>query len=103
MALTKDDLNEIKKLLDPIDNRVYSHEARMDRLEARMDRLEEMLQSVHDSQLRMELEWQPRINLALEAIANLLEHDKEQDRRISRLEHTAENHEPRIMALERKT
>ena len=87
--------------LDIIESRLDKADARMDKADARMDRMEEKLQSVHDSQVRVELEWIPKINASADAIMNLIEKDKEQDKRISALESTTDDHGFRIMALEK--
>ena len=89
--------------MDSVEAKMDSFDARMDSFEARMDRFEEVLQSVHESQLRVELEWLPKIQLALEntsinskaisahdvRIAALEKTTLDQDNRIFKLEHTA--------------
>ena len=79
MALTKEDLQAIQALLEPI---------------------KEELKVVHTSQLKVELEQYPRIAAALDGFAVSTQKNVEQDRRISALEKTQDNHDTRIWALE---
>jgi len=85
---------------DAFEAKQDAFEERLDHFEERLDRVEEILQTVHESQVRVELEWLPKIGLALDAISASIEKNTEQDKRISVLENTTQNHSNRIFALE---
>ena len=95
MTLTKDDLQAIQGLLTPINSR-------LDSMDSRLDSLEESQTAIRKSILKIELEQLPRITAALDGVASGMEKNKEQDRRLFIVEDRVEEHDHRIVALERK-
>ena len=86
MALTKEDLQAIQALLEPINNR--------------LDTLEEKVDVVRQSQLNVELTELPRIAAALDGVIVAAEKNKAQDERISFVEGKLDYHGDRISSLE---
>ena len=103
MSLEKEDLQAVQGLIQPIytrldaiESRMDSFEDRMDGFESRMQNIEECLQKIHCSQVRFELEFGPKLDVALEGL-----HSKNmREMQIDRLESTQEEHERRIRSLE---
>ena len=100
MALTKDDLQAIGTLLEPIKDRLDSVEAQQDRMEARQDRMEESLEVVKKSQFNVETVMFPKLMAAVAGITAGIEKNEDQDTRILEVEEKVENHGLRIAALE---
>ena len=83
MALTHEDLQAIGALMD-----------------SKLEPIREEMQSIRNSQLKVELEQYPRITAALDGVVGGIEKDKEQDERIVALERKADNYDTRIYAIE---
>ena len=94
---------EFDARIDKIDTGMQKFDARIDKIDTRVDRAGEILQSVHESQLRVELEWYPKIEAALEGAAISVNKNAEQDERLSALENITEDNSNRIFALEHIT
>lgn len=97
MALTKEDLQAIGALMEV----EREHTRRMIQEEtaplvARLDSVEEKLETVRNSQMKVELEQFPRIAAALEGVSGV----NEKFHRLDKLEDKQEDHGNRILALE---
>ena len=112
MSLTKDDLGAIRELmreeidakiepinqwLDRMDGRLDKVDSRLDKMDARFDEMDERLLAIRASQIRVESEWYPKINAALEGISVVGSHSD----KIAELETKTEDHDIRLYALER--
>ena len=86
MALTREDLQAIGALLEPINNR--------------LDALEETIEVVKRSQLNVELIELPRIAAALDGYDASKDRDEQLGERITFLEKKAEIHDARLFSLE---
>ena len=93
MTLTKEDLQAIRMLLDPIT-------ADLAAMKSEQKSIKEDLQVVRDSQLKVEHEQYPRIQAALDGLLCREEREDSLDERITFLEGKDEDHGKRLFALE---
>ena len=107
MTLTKDDLQAIQGLLEPINRRLDNMESRLDNMESRLDRLEKnqieirnSQEAIRNSQTKVENIQFPRITAALDGVVSGFQRNTEQDAQIFVLQKSVENHENRIVTLE---
>jgi len=90
MALTKEDLQAIGDLID----------GKLAPMRADIVELRDNLDAIRNSVVIIELEQLPRIAAALEGVMISTEKNAIQDKRISVLENTVEDHDDRIFVLE---